>query len=76
MVTLSRSPKLYFERRLPQDRNTRRRPGPRSDYSRTLVHSLSMAPPLPTPAVLHAENDKPPDAGATQPWPHGMAEIQ
>ena len=73
-VNVGKSAKLYQERRLPQDRNTRRRPGMRSDMSRNQVHFLPLAPPLPTPEVLQDEDNQPPDAGRTKPWPHGDKE--
>ena len=74
-VELSRSARLYQERRLPQDQETLRGPGPRSDLNRTMVHSLPMKAPFPTAEALQTENNHPPDAGHTQPWPRGMEEI-
>ena len=73
--TLSKSARLYQERRIPQDRTTRRLPAPRSDLGRNAVHSLPLSPPFPIPAVLQREGDHPPDAHLTEPWPHGEAEI-
>jgi hypothetical protein len=72
---LSRSAKLYQERHLPADRNTRRRPGPRSDLGRNRVHTIPLEPPLPTVQALHQEDVKPPDAGLTEPWAHGAEEL-
>lgn len=74
-VPLSQSPRLYFERRLPESKTTRRSPGARADLDRALVHSLEMSPPYPTPAALQAEGGQTPDQGHTQPWPHGTFEI-
>ncbi len=72
---LSQSAKLYQERRIPQDRTTRRLPAPRSNLGMNLVHQIPLRPPFPTPAVLQLEGDHPPDAGLTKPWPHGDEEI-
>ena len=74
-VTVSSSPRLYFERRLPADKTTRRSPGARLDPDRAMIHTLDMQPPYPTPAVLQAEGHPPPDGGRTEPWPHGEWEI-
>lgn len=73
--TLSRSAKLYQERRLPGDRTTRRLPSPRFDPSRSPVHRLPLSPPFPTPAVLQKQDRQPPDAGLTRPWPYGEEEV-
>ena len=73
-VQISMSAKLYQERRLPDDRNTRRRPGPRTDLARNLVHRIPLSPPLPTAGVLQDEDNHPPDSALTQPWPHGGEE--
>ncbi len=76
MPQLSRSPKLYQERRLPESRKTERGPGPRSDFDRNITRDIPLFPPLPTPEVLQAEGGHPPDAGGvTTPWPHGSLEI-
>jgi hypothetical protein len=40
------------------------------------VHGMEMQPPYPTIDVLHAEDDKPPGAGGTDPWPHGFTEEE
>ena len=72
---LSMSARLYQERRLPLDQETLRGPGPRLDMSRAIIHTLQMAPPLPAPEALQAEDDHPPDAGKTRPWPHGTEEV-
>jgi hypothetical protein len=68
---LSRSAKLYQERRLPNDRLTRRLPTARSDFDRCLAHSLPLTPPLPIPDLLRGDAAQPPDAGLTTPWPTG-----
>ena len=74
-VNMSQSAKLYQERRIPQDRITRRGPGPRADLSNNLVHTLTMLPPLALPEALQEENNHPPDAGNTKPWPHADQEV-
>jgi hypothetical protein len=75
-VPISSSPRLFFERRLPHDKTTRRSPGARADPDRQLVHTLAMVPPYPTTEALQAEGGAPPDSGHTQPWPHGEWEIK
>lgn len=75
MPRLSQSAKLYQERRLPEGRTTLRAPGPRSDFAANATRAIPLVPPLPTPEVLQAEGNQPPDAGLTAPWPHGSLEI-
>jgi len=76
MANISKSAKLYQERRLPQDRNTRRGPGPRSNFDQNKARALPLLPPLPTTEALRAEGGNPPDdLGLTTPWPHGSQEI-
>lgn len=72
---LTRSPKLYMERRMPSHRTTRRTPAPHLDPGIGAEHSLVLKPPYPTIDVLHAENDKPPAAALTEVWPYGSEEI-
>ena len=74
-MNLTRSAKLYQERRVPQDRNTERRPGPRSDMCRNLVNTLPMHPPLPLVVVIREEGNQSPDQGLTEAWPHGSEEL-
>ena len=74
-VIISHSAKLYQERRLPQDRTTRRLPSPRSNMDANPVHRIPLKPPFPTPDVLHAQGGHPPDAGLTTSWPYGEDEI-
>lgn len=69
---LTKSAKLYQERRQPEHRNTRRHPGPHHDMLMNAAHSLEMRAPYPTVQTLHDEDDKPPDAGATDVWPWGL----
>jgi hypothetical protein len=70
-VQLSRSAKLYQERRIPQDRTTRRLPNARTNLSMHPTHRIPFAPPYPTPEVLRKEQSSDPDAQLTVPWPHG-----
>lgn len=72
---LSKSAKLFQERRIPKDRTTRRLPAPRANLGKNLVHRIPLKPPYPTTAVLQREGGQPPDAGLTQPWPFGEQEI-
>jgi hypothetical protein len=75
MSSITRSGKLYQERMEPHLRNTRRTPSPHHDVSINAAHTLPLRPPLPPVEVLHAEDDKPPDSGLTEAWPHGDEEI-
>lgn len=75
MVNVTRSGKLYQERMLPAQRQTRRTPAPHHDMSMNAAHALPMHSPYPQISVLHAEDDKPPDSGLTEPWPYGDEEI-
>ena len=72
---LSRSAKLFQERRTPDGRVTRRTPTPRSNLGSNLVHQLPLKPPNPITDTLQLEGDHPPDAGPTKPWPYGEEEI-
>ena len=74
IIPISRSARLYQERRLPGDQETLRSPGPRGNLDQLMIHSLTLSPPYPAPAVLQETAAPPPDAGHTQPWPHGAAE--
>lgn len=71
---LSQSAKLYQERVEPAHRETRRQPNAHLDMAANAVHTMDMQPPYPTIDVLHATDDKPPDAGGTTPWPYGYTE--
>jgi len=73
---LTRSAKLYQERRQPEHRNTRRHPGMHHDMGMNAAHTLTLRPPYPTIKVLLTEDDIPPDAGRTEPWPWGVAGEQ
>ena len=74
MPPLSRSAKLYQERFEPQYQTTRRSPGPRLGMGLNRVHHLPLLPPAPVPSVLLMEDDNPPDAAGTTPWPYGVGE--
>jgi hypothetical protein len=73
---LSQSAKLYQERRQPTHRETRRTPNTHLDLAENAVHTMDMRPPYPTIDVLHAEDYKPPEGGATTVWPHGYTEEE
>lgn len=73
---LSMSAKLYQEMRQPDHRETRRTPNTHIDLRGNAVHDLAMRPPYPTIDVLHGEDDKPPEAGGTDPWPYGTVEEE
>jgi len=70
---LTKSAKLYQERRQPQHRNTRRHPGMHHDFDMNAANHLELRAPFPTIETLHIENDKPPDAGRTDIWPWGLS---
>jgi len=74
-VMVSKSAKLYQERMQPDHRVTRRIPAPHHDMSINAAHTLDLHPPFPPSHILHAEDDKPPDSGLTEPWPFGEEEI-
>lgn len=68
---LSKSAKLYQERRIPGDRETRRKIGPRSNFDRALWHRLPLQPPFPLVPILRKTVSDTAIGGHTQPWPHG-----
>jgi len=72
---ISMSAKLYQERKQPEHRTTRRRPALWHDIGLNAAHGVELEPPYPPPWVLHREDDKPPDAADTEPWPWGEKEI-
>lgn len=65
MVSLSASAKLYQERRLPEDQETRRRHGPQICQATNLVHDIPHRPSLDLQYQLSTQ----PDAGKTAIWP-------
>jgi hypothetical protein len=72
MTLISKSAKLYQERRQPGMRETVRGPGPYIALDNNPVHSLKLEPPLPIPATQRPTNGSPPpDAGRTVVWPFG-----
>lgn len=74
---ISRSAKLFQERRIPADQLTLRLPGPRSNFDANRVHFLPLSPPYPIPDVLHAEQRNAPDNAHTSvwPWPTGSVTL-
>lgn len=74
MATIGRNGKLYQERKQPENRNTRRGPGPQWDPAQNTTHVIPLESPLPLPAFLDDTN--PPEAfKATEPWPNGEESI-
>lgn len=73
MVQISKSAKLYQERRQPQLQPTLRGPGPQVYLPNNPVHSLNLEPPLPPPSSCVNENLDAPDIDTTrtQAWPYG-----
>jgi hypothetical protein len=71
---LSFSAKLYQERRIPEDRPTRRRPGPKIEPRMNVVHDLPLNPPLPNPEAVYQETLGITPAGLTVPWVYGDKE--
>ncbi|NDD52267.1 hypothetical protein EBZ39_00045 [bacterium] len=77
MVQISRSAKLYQERRQPQFQPTMRGPGPQVYLPNNPVHSLTLEPPLPYPptcieSTSNANVEVPVvDTNTTQVWPYG-----
>ena len=77
MVLIGRSAKLYQELKEPTHRTTRRGPGPRHSVELNAANTLELTRPLPTPNVLHAQDNKPPESGATtKPGPYGNEEEE
>jgi hypothetical protein len=73
---LSQSAKLYQERRAPDSRTTRRRPGSRIDLGSSKMHALPLTLPYPSPDAVRAETQHYPDGGRTELWPHGEMTIE
>jgi len=73
--SLSRSAKLFQERRVSAGRTTRRLPSPRSDLERNRARQLPLSPPYPIAAVALRERGHEPDSGLTKSWPYGEEEI-
>lgn len=69
MPNISKSAKLYQERRQPDIRKTHRGPGPYLDLNSNLVNHLPLQPPLPRPDTQI--NPTAPDSVQTQAWPFG-----
>jgi hypothetical protein len=66
MVQITRSAKLYQERRQPQTQPTMRSPGPQVYLPDNLVNKLKLEPP-----ALQAGCDPGPDQPTTKVWPYG-----
>jgi hypothetical protein len=72
MPNISKSAKLYQERRQPDIRTTLRGPGPYLNLDANPVNTLKLEPPLPFPDAQRINNgNPPPDAGRTVVWPFG-----
>jgi len=72
MPNISKSAKLYQERRQPEIRKTMRGPGPQLYLHDNPANTLKLQPPLPvTEAVRPTNGNPPPDAGRTVVWPFG-----
>lgn len=69
MPNISKSAKLYQERRQPDIRKTYRGPGPYLDLDDNLAHKLKLKPPLPKPELQI--NPTAPDSTQTTVWPFG-----
>lgn len=84
-MLLSRSAKLYQERRQPEHRTTRRTPGLHQDVALNAARRVALHPPHPSPQRLRAAEPGccdlpgqaagPPDGGLTTPWLHGSEEL-
>lgn len=72
MPVISRSARLYQERRLPGDRTTRRLPSMRTNLSIHPLHRSTLKEPHPNPEQMTIQ--QPPDAGHTFVWPHHNVE--
>jgi len=70
MAEISRSAKLYQERRQPAFQKTFRGPGPQIYLPDNPVNTLNLEPPLPNPDCR--QNGTPvTDTNRTQVWPFG-----
>jgi hypothetical protein len=70
MPQISRSAKLYQERRQPAFQPTLRDPGLQVNLSANAAHKLTLSPPHPKPNYC-ANGTPVTDAGLTQEWPFG-----
>lgn len=72
MPSISRSAKLYQERRQPGIVDTLRGPGPQLYIPHNPATTLNLKPPLPVTAAVRSTNgNPPPDAGRSVVWPFG-----
>jgi len=69
MPNISKSAKLYQERRQPDIRKTWRGPGPYLNLKDNLALNLKLQPPLPIPETQI--NPAAPDNTKTEVWPFG-----
>lgn len=69
MPNISKSAKLYQERRQSGIRKTWRGPGPYLDLASNLANYLPLQPPLPAPETQI--DPTAPDSVKTQVWPFG-----
>jgi len=70
MAQVSRSAKLYQERRQPAFQGTFRSPGLQVNLPDNAVHNLTLNPPHPSPNYC-ANGNPITDTGRTQEWPYG-----
>ena len=70
MAQVSRSAKLYQERRQPAFPNTASGPGLQINLPDNAVHHLTLSPPYPNPNYC-ANGNPVTDTGRTQEWPYG-----
>jgi len=70
MSNVSKSAKLYQERRQPAFQKTMRAPGQQISPRENLVHKITLDPPFPQPDFC-ANGNPVPDTGRTQLWPFG-----
>lgn len=73
MPRISKSAKLYQERRQPEIRVTLRGPGPYVDLNKNPVHTLNLEPPFPTSerGIYGFIGGSSPDSARTAVWPFG-----
>ena len=75
-MKITQSAKLFQERRIPQDRTTRRTPGMRSRLASSKVHRLPLDPPFPWPDIERTNQSTKNDSGQTTVWPYGEVVIR
>ena len=70
-IRISKSAKLYMQRKAPHTQETLRSDGPRMMHGLNPARFAAVGPPIPSIAVDRALGASQPDVGATGLWPAG-----